>query len=131
MIHTREAWDDTFAILAAEGVPDRTVFHCFTGGPHEATEALGLGACLSFSGIVTFRAADDVRAAAAAARSTASWSRPMRPTSPQCRTGADRTGRPSCHWSVRPSPRSRACRSRAVAAASWANRTRLYGLPAD
>ena len=36
MIHTREAWDDTFAILAAEGVPERTVFHCFTGGPDEA-----------------------------------------------------------------------------------------------
>ncbi|MDD9371880.1 MAG: TatD family hydrolase, partial [Acidimicrobiales bacterium] len=32
VIHTREAWDDTFAILDAEGVPERTVFHCFTGG---------------------------------------------------------------------------------------------------
>ena len=36
VIHTREAWDDTFAILGAEGVPERTVFHCFTGGPTEA-----------------------------------------------------------------------------------------------
>ena len=36
VIHTREAWDDTFAILDAEGVPPRTVFHCFTGGPDEA-----------------------------------------------------------------------------------------------
>lgn len=65
VIHTREAWDDTFAILAAEGVPDRTVFHCFTGGPDEARRCLDLGAHLSFSGIVTFKAADDVRAAAA------------------------------------------------------------------
>ena len=32
VIHTREAWDDTFDILDAEGVPARTVFHCFTGG---------------------------------------------------------------------------------------------------
>ena len=39
VIHTREAWDDTFAVLDAEGVPARTVFHCFTGGPAEA-EAL-------------------------------------------------------------------------------------------
>ena len=39
VIHTREAWDDTFAILAAEGVPDATVFHCFTGGPEEARRA--------------------------------------------------------------------------------------------
>jgi TatD DNase family protein len=46
-------------------VPDRTVFHCFTGGPDEARRCLDLGALLSFSGIVTFKAADDVRAAAA------------------------------------------------------------------
>jgi TatD DNase family protein len=64
-IHTREAWDDTFAILGAEGVPERTVFHCFTGGPEEARRCLDLGAYLSFSGIVTFKAAEDVRAAAA------------------------------------------------------------------
>jgi TatD DNase family protein len=65
VIHTREAWADTFAILAAEGVPARTIFHCFTGGPDEARGCLDLGAYLSFSGIVTFKAADDVRAAAA------------------------------------------------------------------
>jgi len=64
VIHTREAWDDTFAILAAEGVPDRTVFHCFTGGPDEARRGLDLGAVLSFSGIVSFKAATDVQAAA-------------------------------------------------------------------
>ena len=65
VVHTREAWDDTWAILAAEGVPERTVFHCFTGGPAEARRCLDLGAYLSFSGIVTFKAADDIRAAAA------------------------------------------------------------------
>jgi TatD DNase family protein len=64
VIHTREAWDDTFDILAAEGVPARTVFHCFTGGATEARRALDVGAVLSFSGIVTFKAAEDVRAAA-------------------------------------------------------------------
>ncbi|MEY2475234.1 MAG: TatD DNase family protein [Actinomycetota bacterium] len=63
-IHTREAWDDTFAVLAAEGVPDRTVFHCFTGGEDEARRCLDLGASLSFSGVVTFKNAADVRAAA-------------------------------------------------------------------
>ena len=65
VIHTREAWDDTFAILAAEGVPERSVFHCFTGGPVEARRALDAGAFLSFSGIVTFKNADDVRGAVA------------------------------------------------------------------
>jgi len=64
VIHTREAWDDTFAILAAEGVPERTVFHCFTGGPAEARRCLDLGASLSFSGIVTFPSAPEVREAA-------------------------------------------------------------------
>lgn len=65
VIHTREAWADTFDILRAEQMPERTVFHCFTGGPHEAREALGMGAHLSFSGIVTFKGAADVREAAA------------------------------------------------------------------
>jgi TatD DNase family protein len=65
VIHTREAWDDTWAVLRAAGVPSRTVFHCFTGGPAEAEQALALGAALSFSGIVTFPGAPEVRAAAA------------------------------------------------------------------
>jgi TatD DNase family protein len=64
VVHTREAWDDTFAILAAEGVPERTVIHCFTGGPDEARRCLDLGAHLSFSGIVTFKGAPEVRSAA-------------------------------------------------------------------
>jgi TatD DNase family protein len=65
VVHTREAWDDTFDLLRAGGVPPRTVFHCFTGGPAEARKALDLGAWLSFSGIVTFKNAADVREAAA------------------------------------------------------------------
>jgi len=65
VVHSRAAWDDTFRILEDEGPPDRTVLHCFTGGPDEARRALDLGAWLSFSGIVSFRKADDVRAAAA------------------------------------------------------------------
>ena len=67
VIHTREAWDDTLDILGAVGVPERTVFHCFTGGPTEARRCLDLGADLSFSGIVTFKTAGDVRDAAALA----------------------------------------------------------------
>jgi TatD DNase family protein len=65
VIHSRDAWDDTFRVLEDEGPPARTVFHCFTGGPTEAQRALDLGAHLSFSGIVTFRNALDLRAAAA------------------------------------------------------------------
>lgn len=64
VIHSREAWDDTFAILDEIGIPPATVFHCFTGGPAEAEGCLERGALLSFSGIVTFPSAGDLRAAA-------------------------------------------------------------------
>lgn len=65
VVHAREAWDDLFDVLGAEGVPDRTVLHCFTGGPDEARRCLRAGMFLSFSGIVTFRNAAEVREAAA------------------------------------------------------------------
>ncbi len=61
VIHTREAWEETFSILEREGVPSRTVFHCFTGGEQEAKQCLRLGAFLSFSGIVTFANAEELR----------------------------------------------------------------------
>src|SRR6266540_1662312 len=64
VVHSRDAWHDTFRVLADERPPSRTVLHCFTGGPGEARRALDLGAFLSYSGIVTFPDADDVRAAA-------------------------------------------------------------------
>jgi TatD DNase family protein len=65
VVHTRSAWDDTFAVLRAEGTPERTIFHCFTGGPDEARRCLDIGAYLSFSGIVSFKNATDIREAAA------------------------------------------------------------------
>lgn len=64
VVHTREAWDETFDILAACPPPVATVFHCFTGGPQDARRALDVGGYLSFSGIVSFPSATDVRAAA-------------------------------------------------------------------
>ncbi len=65
VIHTREAWDETFEVLHSEGVPPRTVFHCFTGGTDEARRCLDAGASLSFSGIVTFPSAPELREVAA------------------------------------------------------------------
>jgi TatD DNase family protein len=64
VIHTRDAWAETFDILDAEGTPERTIFHCFTGGPEEARRCLERGAFLSFSGIVTFKAATELHEAA-------------------------------------------------------------------
>ena len=64
VIHTREAWEDTFKILDSEGVPKSIVFHCFTGGTIEAKECLERGAYLSFSGIITFKNSESLREAA-------------------------------------------------------------------
>jgi TatD DNase family protein len=64
VIHARDAWDDLFSVLASEGVPERTILHCFTGGPDEAERCLAAGLFVSFSGIVTFKNADALRAAA-------------------------------------------------------------------
>jgi TatD DNase family protein len=65
VIHTREAWDDTLALIREHGLPFGGIMHCFTGGPTEARQALESGFHLSFGGIVTFPKADAVREAAA------------------------------------------------------------------
>ncbi|MEI7746862.1 MAG: TatD family hydrolase [Actinomycetota bacterium] len=65
VIHVREAFDDLFAILESEGVPRRSLIHCFTAGPEEASRALALGMDLSFSGVVTFKNATELREAVA------------------------------------------------------------------
>jgi TatD DNase family protein len=66
VIHTREAWDDTLALIEQYwkpyGLPG--IMHCFSGGPGEAERALDLGFYLSFGGILTFPKAVDVQAAA-------------------------------------------------------------------
>ena len=55
VIHTREAEEDTFRILAEENAGDiGGVFHCFTGDRRMAQRALDLGFHLSLAGIVTF-----------------------------------------------------------------------------
>jgi TatD DNase family protein len=64
VIHARDAWDDLYRLLEEEGTPERTVIHCFTGGPLEAQACLDLGCDISFSGIVTFKNAEALRDAA-------------------------------------------------------------------
>jgi TatD DNase family protein len=66
VIHTREADDDTIAGLTEAGKgAARGVFHCFSGDAHLARRALELGFYISFSGIITFPKAVQVREAAA------------------------------------------------------------------
>ena len=65
-IHTRSASDDTLAILREEGEDGSAgcaggVFHCFTETAEVARAALDLGFYISFSGILTFKSAQDIR----------------------------------------------------------------------
>jgi TatD DNase family protein len=64
VIHTREADADTLAVLRSS--PGPGVIHCFTGTPSFAKSLLDLGYYISFSGVVTFRAAEYVREASRA-----------------------------------------------------------------
>ena len=59
VIHTREADEDTVRILTEEGA--KGVLHCFTGGPALARAGLDLGLYISFSGIMTFPKAAELR----------------------------------------------------------------------
>ena len=66
VVHCRDAYDDCLAILEEELVPgQRFEIHCFTGSPSWARDVLDLGAYVSFNGILTFKKADNVRAALA------------------------------------------------------------------
>jgi len=66
IIHTRDAWDDTLAVLrsdwAGTGLP--CIMHCFTGNVAQAEECLELGFYLAFGGVATFPKASEIREAA-------------------------------------------------------------------
>ncbi len=66
IIHTRDAEDDTMRLLREEsaGAPLKGVLHCFSSSRKLAEEALEFGLLISFSGIITFRSADDIRVTA-------------------------------------------------------------------
>ena len=64
VVHSREAFEDTQALLADHRRNLRGVIHCFTYGPPEAEVFLTLGLHVSFSGIVTFPSAPLIREAA-------------------------------------------------------------------
>jgi TatD DNase family protein len=62
IVHTREADDETAALLEEEGAGETGgVIHCFTGGHELARRALALGFYISFSGIVAFPRSDNIQ----------------------------------------------------------------------
>lgn len=66
VIHDRDAHEDVLAVLDDEGIPERTIMHCFSGDAAFARECVSRGAWLSFAGTVTFKNAPELRAALAA-----------------------------------------------------------------
>jgi len=66
VIHQRSSWNDTLDILRPYTGKVRGVFHCFGGTPEEATEVRELGHLVSFTGIISFKNAEQVRQTAAA-----------------------------------------------------------------
>lgn len=66
-IHDREAHADVLRILKEEGAPDVTIFHCYSGDEAMARECAAEGYYMSFAGNLTFKNADELRRAAAAA----------------------------------------------------------------
>ena len=67
MIHDRDAHADVLRILREEGAPERVVFHAFSGDAEMARECTAAGYLMSFPGVITFRNAPELRAAAAVA----------------------------------------------------------------
>ncbi|MFF3008572.1 TatD family hydrolase [Kitasatospora sp. NPDC057940] len=66
VIHDRDAHEDVIAVLLAEGAPERTVFHCYSGDAEMAKVCAEHGWYLSFAGPVTFKANQPLRDALAA-----------------------------------------------------------------
>ena len=64
VIHQRAAWEDTVSILAEYTGKVRGVFHCFGESVERAREVIALGHLVSFTGIVTFKNGENVRAVA-------------------------------------------------------------------
>ncbi|MFC5630575.1 MULTISPECIES: TatD family hydrolase [Streptococcus] len=65
VIHTRDALEDTYAVLAEVGVgPRGGIMHSFSGSLEMAERFMALGMMISFSGVVTFKKATDIQEAA-------------------------------------------------------------------
>ncbi|MFD5423912.1 TatD family hydrolase [Streptomyces sp. NPDC127084] len=67
VIHDRDAHDDVLRVLAEEGAPERTVFHCYSGDADMARLCADAGYYMSFAGNVTFKNAQPLRDALAVA----------------------------------------------------------------
>jgi len=63
VIHDRDSHEDVLSILLEVGAPEKTIFHCFSGGVAMARTCIERGYILSFAGTLTFKNAPELRAA--------------------------------------------------------------------
>jgi len=131
VVHTRSASEDTLAVLREEGAGRvRGVFHCFTETREVARAALDLGFMISFSGILTFRNADELREVAR----EVPLDRCLIETDSPYLAPVPRRGKTNCPAYV-PHVAAKLAEIKGlpladVAAATSANFERLFGLPA-
>lgn len=132
VLHCREAFDDLIPVLRSTGWDgSRFVFHCFTGGPGEMRRVLDFGAMVSFTGVVTYPNAAEVREAAR----LAPLDRIMVETDAPFLSPAPHRGRRPCvpAWVRHTAESLAALRGEAFGAfheAINANTTRFFGIPA-
>ncbi|GAA4916069.1 TatD family hydrolase [Streptomyces coeruleoprunus] len=112
VIHDRDAHDDVLRILAEEGAPERTVFHCYSGDADMARVCAERGYYMSFAGNVTFKNAQPLRDALAVAPLDLVLVETDAPSSPRPRTAEGPTPRISSRSRSAPWPRSRASAKR-------------------
>ena len=126
-IHDRDAHDEVVETLRRVGAPERTVFHCFSGGEALARLAAEAGWYLSFAGNVTFKNAENLREALA----VAPLDRVLVETDAPYLTPAPLRGRPNAPYLVPHTARFMAQALRAeldeFCAHVAANTVRVYG----
>lgn len=63
IIHDRDSHEDVISVLESEGAPAKVIFHCFSGDAKMASYCADRGWFMSFAGVITFKNADELRAA--------------------------------------------------------------------
>ena len=124
MIHDRDAHDDVLRILDEEGPPDQVVFHCFSGDAAMAKRCVAAGYVLSFAGTLTFKNAQPLRDAAAAAPRGVPAGRDRRPV-PDPGAQPGQVQLPGRRWCTR------CARSRRSSSWTWPSCARSSRRPAS
>ncbi|MET9534267.1 TatD family hydrolase [Streptomyces sp. NPDC006649] len=131
VIHDREAHADVLRILAEEGAPDRTVFHCYSGDAEMAEVCAARGYFMSFAGNMTFKNAQPLRDALA----VAPLELVLVETDAPFLTPAPYRGRPNAPYLIPVTVRAMAAVRNTgedeLAAAIMANTVRAFGLDGD